>query len=77
MPAKESPAPVSGDRITRHDLEAGFRELTGDVDERAESARDTIMTVAAIGAVVVVAIVFLLGVRRGKRKTTIVEVRRY
>lgn len=63
--------------ITRGDLEAGFRQLTGEVDERAESARDTIIAAAAVGAAIVVTVVFLLGVRRGKRKTTIVEVRRF
>lgn len=63
--------------ITRDDLEAGFRQLTGEVDERAEAAKSTVLTAAAVGGVVVLLLVFLLGIRRGKRKTTIVEVRRF
>lgn len=77
MAADNDPSTDHPKPITRDDLEAGFRQLTGEVDERAESARDTIITAAAVGAAVVIGIVFLLGVRRGKRKTTIVEVRRF
>ena len=77
MSAQESTTSGGGGRITRDDLEAGFRDLTGDVEERAESARSTILSIASAGSIVVILIVFLFGVRRGKRKTTIVEVRRY
>lgn len=63
--------------ITRDDLEAGFRQLTGEVDEKAEAARSTVLTIGAIAGVGVLLLVFLLGIRRGKRKTTIVEVRRF
>ncbi len=63
-------------KITPADLEAKFDELQGDVNEQAESARSTAATVGAVVAVVVVLGVFLLGKRRGKKKTTVVEVRR-
>ena len=59
------------------DSEAKFRQLTGDVEERAESARSTAVTIGAVLAVTVVLGVFLYGRRRGRKSTTIVEVRRF
>lgn len=64
-------------KITRDDLEAKFRELTGDVDQKAEEAKATAITVGAVVAAAVVLGVFLFGRSRGRKKTTIVEVRRF
>jgi hypothetical protein len=64
------------ERITRADLEAKFREIKGDIEETAESAKGIAITVGAAVVVVVVLGVFLLGKRRGKKKTTFIEVRR-
>ncbi|CAN5833658.1 hypothetical protein BH23ACT2_BH23ACT2_07890 [soil metagenome] len=63
--------------ITRDDIEAKFRELTGDVDERAEAAKGTALAVGAVVAAAVVVGVFLLGRSRGAKKTTVIEVRRF
>ena len=63
--------------ITRDDIEAKFRELTADVDDRAEAARSTAMTVAAVAGAVVLVGVFLYGRRRGRKRTTVIEVRRF
>jgi hypothetical protein len=65
-----------GERITRDQIEAKFRELTGDVGDEVESARPQILTVGLAVAVVALAVVFLLGRRTGKRRSTVVEVRR-
>jgi hypothetical protein len=64
-------------KITRDDLEAKFRQLTADVDDRADAAKGTAVAVGAVVAAVVVLGVFLLGRSRGRRKTTVIEVRRY
>lgn len=64
-------------KISRDDIEAKFRQLTGGVEERAESVRDTAVTVGAVIAVTVVIAVFLFGRRHGRKSTTIVEVRRF
>ena len=64
-------------KITRDDIESKLREIQGEVDETAESARGMAVAVGAAIAVGVVVAVFLLGKRRGKRKMTIVEVRRF
>lgn len=62
--------------ITRDDLEAKLRELQGEVEETKESVLSTAITVGAVVLVGVVAVAFLMGRRRGKKRTTIVEVRR-
>ncbi|MEZ5203988.1 MAG: hypothetical protein R2701_06310 [Acidimicrobiales bacterium] len=64
-------------KITRDDLEAKFRELTGDVDQKAEDAKETAIAIGAVVAAAVVLGVFLFGRSRGRKKTTIVEVRRF
>ncbi|MCB0978345.1 MAG: hypothetical protein KDB02_12890 [Acidimicrobiales bacterium] len=64
-------------KITRDDIHAKFAELTADVDQQAEAARDTAVTIAAVAGVVVVVAVFLFGRSRGRKRSTIVEVRRF
>ena len=68
------PAPK---RVTRADLEAKLREIRGTTEAAApdvpEAAQRTGL-VAAGAAVVVLA--FVLGRRRGRKKSTIVEIRR-
>lgn len=70
-------APTADRKITRDDIESKLREIQGEVDETAESAKGMAVAVGAAIAVGVVVVVFLLGARRGKSKTTIVEVRRF
>lgn len=62
--------------IRRDDLEAKMRELQGEVTETRESATTTLLTVGAVVVVGVIAIAFLFGRRKGKKRTTVVEVRR-
>ncbi len=64
------------DPITRSDIEAKFRELTGDVSEEVESTRSQVLTVGLAVGVAVVAVVFLIGRRAGRRRSAVVEVRR-
>jgi hypothetical protein len=63
-------------RITRDDLEAKFRELQSEVDVVEDEARNYALVAAVAGVVVVVAIAFVLGRRRGRKRGTIVEIRR-
>ncbi len=67
---------AAGDRITRDQIEAKFRELTGEVGGEVEAARSQAITVGLAVAVVALALAFLLGRRSGRRKSTVVEVRR-
>ena len=63
-------------KVTRDDLEGKFRELRGEVDSTAESAKQYAVMAAAVGAVVVLGVVYLMGRRRGRKTTTVVEVKR-
>jgi hypothetical protein len=62
--------------VTRDDLEAKLRELKGEVDDTAQAATGVVVAVAAATVVGVVAIAFLIGKRKGRKKTTVVEIRR-
>jgi hypothetical protein len=62
--------------IHRRDLEAKMRELQGGVSDTREAATNTLVTVGAIVAVGVIAVAFMLGRRKGKKRMTVVEVRR-
>jgi hypothetical protein len=63
-------------RITRDDLEAKLREVRGEVDAAAGAAKPVGLAVAAVGVVAVVAVAYLLGRRRGRKRRTVVEIRR-
>ena len=65
-----------GGEVSRDDIEAKLRELRGEVDAVGESSRSTIGIVVVGVVVVVIAVTYLLGKRKGRRKTTVVEVRR-
>lgn len=63
--------------ISRDDLESGFRSFQGEVMERFEDRRQTLVSIAAGAGLVLILIVFVLGRRSGRKKTTLVEVRRF
>ncbi len=62
--------------IRRSDIEAKMRELQGGVTETREAATNTLVTVGAVLVVGAIAVAFLLGRRKGRKRTTVVEVRR-
>ncbi|MGP0109986.1 MAG: hypothetical protein ACLPR9_14195 [Acidimicrobiales bacterium] len=66
----------AGQKITRDDIEAKFRELTGEVSQEVESTRSQAITVGLAVGVALVAVVFLIGRRNGRRRSAVVEVRR-
>jgi hypothetical protein len=63
-------------KITRDDLEAKLRDMSGDLDERVEAARPKIVAGAVGGAVLVVLVAYLLGRRQGRARSAIVEIRK-
>ena len=62
--------------IGRSDIESKLREIRGEVDTAATSARNVALIAGAVGVVAVVGLAFLIGRRRGKKQTTYVEIRR-
>ena len=63
-------------RITRHDLEDKFRELEGGAREQVESARSTVVTAGVVAALILLLLAYLLGTRKGRKRSTVVEIRR-
>lgn len=62
--------------ISRTDIENKLRALQGDVQDKVEDRRSTIMVVAGVIGVVLVVSFYLLGRRSGRRRSTLVEIRR-
>lgn len=67
---------MSSGTITRDDIEAKFRELQGEVDDTAEQTAGVAVLIGVGAAVALLAVAFFLGTRRGKKRTTVVEIRR-
>lgn len=67
---------TSSERITRADLERKFRDIQDDLQGRLDDKRQSIIAALSVAGVVLVAVVYLLGRRSGRRKTTFVEIRR-
>jgi hypothetical protein len=65
-----------GQRVEIGDIRSKLEEIRGDADETTAAAKPYAMMAAVGGAVVLVAVVFMLGRRRGRRKSTWVEIRR-
>ena len=74
MQAKTGPP---AGRITRQDIETKLRQLRGDVDTAGEAAKGIGTIAAGVAVVVVIAVAYFVGKKRGKRSSTVVEVRRF
>ena len=70
------PDPEPAKRVTRDDLERGFSDIQHGLKRQVDYQRYTVVTIAGGLGLVLVVIVFLLGRRSGKKKTTFVEIRR-
>ena len=62
--------------ITRDDIEARFRDIQSEVDSMEEDVRDYVGIALAAVAVTIVVVAFALGSRRGRKRRTVVEIRR-
>ena len=67
---------MSQSTITRDDIEAKFRELQRDVDDTVETTMGLAVVVGAAAVVGILAVAFVLGRKRGRKRTTVVEIRR-
>ena len=65
-----------GAHVSRADIEQKLREIRGEVDEIGAGTKNYALIAGAVAAVAVVGFAYLLGKRKAKRKTTVVEVRR-
>jgi hypothetical protein len=62
--------------ISRDDIEGKFRELFEGARGEAASAKSTVISVGVVVGLILLLIVFLLGRRGGKKRSTVVEIRR-
>jgi hypothetical protein len=63
-------------RVTRADIEAKLGELQGAVSRQTDGTRARATPVLIGGVILVILLAYLLGRRRGRKKTTVVEIRR-
>lgn len=63
-------------KITPQDLQRKLQAFQDGIQGKVDEKRSTIMTAGASVGVLLLVIFFLLGKRSGKRKTTIVEIKR-
>ena len=63
-------------RVTRDDLEQRFAAVQSGIHGKIEARKSKLVTAGSVAAFVLLALVYLMGRRAGKRKTTLVEIRR-
>jgi len=62
--------------ISRDDIQAKLQQIKGEVETTTDTAKPYALAAGVAVVVVVVAVAYLLGRRKGKKRMTIVEVRR-
>lgn len=67
---------TNGRRISRDDLEAAFTRVVGEGEATAKAAAPPALVIAGAVALGVVALAYLAGRRRGRRRVPVLEVRR-
>jgi hypothetical protein len=72
----KSKTPPKPEHITRNDLESRFAGLQNSLTGQLEDRKQSLVTIAGGVSVAVLILFFLLGRRSGKKKTTLVEIRR-
>ncbi len=68
--------PITDRPITKADIEAKFAELDRIGEAGAETAKGVGVAVVVVAVTVVVVGAYLLGRRRGKKRRTVLEIRR-
>lgn len=63
--------------VTRGDIEAKLRQIHGEVDTTVDRAKPIGIATGAVVIVAVIGLVYLMGRRRGRKRATFVEVRRF
>ncbi|HVJ98402.1 MAG TPA: hypothetical protein VNC41_16355 [Acidimicrobiia bacterium] len=63
-------------KITRDDIESKLRELRGEVDEEVEAVKMPAIAIAVGVAVATVVVAYWFGRRRGRKRQTVLEIRR-
>jgi hypothetical protein len=67
---------TDANRITPRDIESKLREIQDQVDHVAEEGKQRILPLAVAAGAVLLVVVYLAGRRSGKRRSTVVQIRR-
>ena len=67
---------MTQNRITRDDLESRFRQLQDSVQAKVDDKKKAMTSAGVFTGALLLLVIFWLGHRRGKRQTTLVEIRR-
>jgi hypothetical protein len=76
MAGTRTRARSNGRLITREDLQAAYAQVMGEGEATARAAAPRGLAVAGAVAILVIALAFLAGKRRGRSKSAVVEIRR-
>jgi len=76
MASQKSNTPNSNSRISAEDIESKLRSLQGDVQDKVEDQKTNVLIASGVVALVLVIAFYFLGRRSGRRRSTLVEVRR-
>ncbi len=74
-PTKEATR-SAGERVTLGDIEQQLRSLGGSAQAIVTESKTTALATAVGGGVLALASVYLLGRRRGRKRSTVLEIRR-
>jgi hypothetical protein len=66
----------NGRVITREDLQAAYAQVVGEGEASARAAAPRGLAIAGAVAILVIALAFLAGKRRGKARSAVIEIRR-
>jgi len=73
---KPVPVRTPNGRVEIGDIRSKLEEIRGEVNETTEQAKPTLTYAAVVGVVVLVGLAFVLGRKRGRSKSTWIEISR-
>jgi hypothetical protein len=63
-------------KITRDDIEAKLTQIQGGATAEVEARQTNLLAIGVVAVVIALLLAYFLGRRRGKKRRTVVEVRR-
>ena len=76
MAAALTQATEGNEKITRDDIESKLREIRGQVEDVGNASKAYVVAAGVAVLTIVVGGAYLLGRRQGKKRATVVEIRR-
>lgn len=70
------PTSKAGSKVTAGDIENKLKALQGDIQEKVDDQKSNMMVVAGVVGLLLVLAFYFIGRRSGKRRSTLVEIRR-